>query len=142
MHDTTKQFLTYLDAKSFRYTFVHDADADPASDVVKLTFSGEQVDVTVTFFFDHDDEHASLRVFNLVKVPADKIPVMLTAVNQINNEYRFAKFCFDPDDNTIQAEMDCIFRKHDVDEICYEALLRIVNICHDVYPVFMKALWS
>lgn len=142
MHDTTKQFLAYLDTKSIRYTLVRDADAEPASDVVKVAFSGEQVDVTVTFFFDHDDEHASLRVFNLVKVPAGKISAMLTAVNQINNEYRFAKFCLDSDDNTIQAEMDCIFRQHDIDEICYEALLRMVNICNDAYPVFMKSLWA
>ncbi|MDO4836838.1 MAG: YbjN domain-containing protein [Clostridia bacterium] len=142
MHDATTQFLAYLDKRNVRYTLMRDADTEPASDVVKVAFSGEQVDVTVTFFFDHDNEHASLRVFNLVKVPAGKISAMLTAVNQINNEYRFAKFCLDPDDNTIQAEMDCIFRQHDIDEICNEAMVRIVNICNEAYPVFMKSLWS
>ncbi len=67
MHDTTKQFLAYLDAKSIRYTCVRDAEAEPASDVVKIAFSGEQVDVTVTVFFDHDNEHASLRVQTINK---------------------------------------------------------------------------
>ncbi len=67
MHDTTKQFLAHLDAKSIRYTCVRDAEAKPASDVVKIAFSGEQMDVTVTVFFDHDNEHASLRVQTINK---------------------------------------------------------------------------
>ena len=54
---------------------------------------------------------------------------MYPAINSLNRHFRFAKFVLDTDDNTIQVEMDTAFRSRDVGEICYELLIRMVDIC-------------
>ena len=77
-----------------------------------------------------------------MKIPESKVAAIYPVVNAINNKFRFAKFCIDTDDNTVQAEMDAAFRSHDVGEICRELLLRCVSICDDAYPDLMKALWA
>lgn len=64
------------------------------------------------------------------------------AINSLNKHFRFAKFVLDTDDNTIQAEWDAAFRSRDVGEICYELLIRMVDICDTAYPDLMKALWA
>lgn len=38
--------------------------------------------------------------------------------------------------------MDTAFRSRDVGEICYELLIRMVDICDTAYPDLMKALWA
>ena len=81
-------------------------------------------------------------MYDIVKVPEEKVDVMYPAINSLNRHFRFAKFVLDTDDNTIQVEMDTAFRSRDVGEICYELLIRMVDICDTAYPDLMKALWA
>lgn len=37
------------------------------------------------------------------------------------------RFSFDTEDNTVTAQADVVFRRHDVGEICLEMLLRCVR---------------
>lgn len=97
--------------------------------------------VRTVFYFDADAEAVAIRVFDIVKVPAEKADVMYPAINSLTKHFRFAKFVLDTDDNTIQAEWDAAFRSRDVGEICYELLIRMVDICDTAYPDLMKALW-
>ena len=98
--------------------------------------------VTIRFFFDTDCHGASLRVFDILKFTDEQRPKMLETINNLNQEYRFVKFCAQDDDNTVQMEMDLIFRDNDVAEICEEAMVRAYQICDDAYPTLMKARWS
>ena len=69
-------------------------------------------------------------------------PPWPAAVNAVNYRFRFAKFCIDTSDNTIQAELDTPFRAYDVGEICMELTARTVDICDKAYPDLMKAIWA
>ena len=95
----------------------------------------------VQIFFDSDCEGAAFRIFEVAKVPDGKIAGMLSALNTLNYQYRFAKFVLNPKDSTIQAEADTAFRAHDVDAVCMELLSRILDICDTAYPELMRALW-
>lgn len=141
MLSSTKQFIELLDAKGTKYTM--EAPTKNGKDVMTVSYRGDNMNsIRCTLFFDADCESVALRVFNIVKIPDGKLDSMFAAVNAINNRFRFAKFCIDTDDNTVQAEIDGAFRSQDAGEITRELLLRVVNICDDAYPDLMKALWA
>ena len=110
---------------------------------VECLASGENIsDIVIQFFFSDDSEDAGVRIFDIVKVPEMKSNKMIKVINDLNNKYRFAKFCLDTKDDTIQLEIDLIFRQHDIGVICMEAMLRALRICDDSYPELMKELWA
>ena len=136
------QFIDYMDQKGLKYDN-RGPVGDKGREVVDVSFSGENMNTIKTrFIFEEDGESVAIRVFDMVKVPAEKVDVMYPAINSLNRHFRFAKFVLDTDDNTIQAEMDTAFRSRDVGEICYELLIRMVDICDTAYPDLMKALWA
>lgn len=142
MLSSVSQFIDYMDQKGLKYDN-HGSVGDKGREVVDVSFGGENMNTIKTrFYFEADAESVAIRVFEIVKVPADKVDVMYPAINAVNKRFRFAKFVLDTDDNTIQAEMDAAFRSNDVGEICHELLFRMVDICDKAYPDLMKALWA
>lgn len=142
MHSSTRSFVDALDAKGIKYIYTAPSGKS-TKDIVKIVYGGDNMSsIELKFFFSDDSEDVAVRVFDIVKVPSGREAVMLRAVNEQNSRFRFAKFCLDTDDNTIQMEMDAAFRRHDVGEICTELLARGVKICDDAYPELMKAMWS
>lgn len=139
---SVSQFVNYLDHKGLKYNN-RGPFGDEGREVVDVSFRGENMDTIQTrFFFDPDNESVAIRVFDIVKVPAEKVDAMYSAINKVNKRFRFAKFVLDTNDNTIQAEMDGVFRANDVGEICHELLVRMIDICDKAYPDLMRGLWS
>ena len=141
MLSSTQQFIDILEAKGTKYTV--DEPTSNGKDVLTVSYGGENMStIRCRFFFDTDCQSVAIRVFDIVKIPESKLEAMYPVVNAVNNKFRFAKFCIDTKDSTIQAEMDASFRANDVGEICRELLSRCVNICDEAYPDLMKALWT
>ena len=70
-------------------------------------------------------------VISFDKADLDRV---LTAVNQINNDYRFVKFVVDESDYSVDAKIDCPLRDDDIaGEIAYDALFYIENIVDEAY---------
>lgn len=117
MHSSTQQFVRAMDAKDIKHS-----DPETAAggrETVTVIYSGENIpSIRMRFFFDQDCQDVAIRVFDLVKVPEAKLDVLLKAINAVNRRFRFAKFVLDTDDNSVQAELDAVFRSHDVGEIC------------------------
>lgn len=141
MYNSTQQFVDVLRERGIRFT--EKGRLESGSEVIELRYTGKNISTIVaTFFFDSDEKGVAVRVFDLVKVPEGKEDSMLRAINGQNNRFRFSKFCLNTKDNTIQMEMDGIFRRYDVGEICREMLVRAIQICDEAYPEFMKAMWT
>ena len=141
MLDATKKFTDLLVAKEIKYDYK--GTTESGKDIVIVRFSGEKMTSIVTqIFFDTDNQSAAFRIFDVVKVPGEKAAAMINTVNAVNCKYRFAKFCYETDDNTIQLEADAIFRANDVAPICHELMMRCIDICDEAYPEFMKGVWA
>ena len=129
MHSSTQQFVRAMDAKDIKHS-----DPETAAggrETVTVIYSGENIpSIRMRFFFDQDCQDVA------------KLDVLLKAINAVNRRFRFAKFVLDTDDNSVQAELDAVFRSHDVGEICLELMARCVDICDKAYPDLMKALWA
>lgn len=142
MHASTSKFIDGMKRKGIKYTY-EGQNERTKKDIVKVRYSGDNMDtIEVQYFFNDDCEDAAIRVFNMCRVPKDKIAGIYRVISAQNNHYRFAKFCLDESDNTIQMEMDPVFRANDVAEICLELLSRSVNICDEAYTEFMKFIYS
>ena len=140
MLSSTQQFIQALEAKTVKYEYIEEPGT--GKDVVVLSVGGKNIPtMRVQIFFDSDCEGAAFRIFEVAKVPECKTAGMLSALNTLNYQYRFAKFVLNPKDSTIQAEADTAFRAHDVDAVCMELLSRILDICDTAYPELMRALW-
>lgn len=138
---STQQFIQLLDEKGTKYTV--GSPTENGKDTMTVSYGGDNMpSIRCSFFFDKDSEGVAIRVFNIVKVPENKVNAMFPVVNALNNRFRFAKFCLDTNDNTVQAEIDGAFRSHDVGEVVRELMVRMVDICDKAYPDLMKALWS
>ena len=141
MYYSTEQCADFFDRQGIRYSVKEAAD-DNKRDIIRLSYAAENTDIIVHMFFSDDNEDVAIRVFGLVKVQEAKIPKMLDVINEQNRCFRFAKFCLNMDDHTIQVEIDAAFRSHNIGEICDELVSRIVSISQDAYAEFMKAMWS
>lgn len=141
MNRATKEFVKELERDDVKYRYI--GETDSGKDRMSVAFGGENMsDISVNFVFSEDNEDVALRIFDIVKVPENKTSKMLTVINNLNNQYRFAKFCFDTNDSTIQLEMDVPIRQGSIGPVCVEIMLRAVRICDKCYPELMKALWG
>lgn len=140
MISSARQFADTMGKKDIKYTH---STLSSGKDVLTIIFKGDNMSsIKVRFSFDTDNEAVAIRCFDIVTVPENKIGLILKVVNELNEEYRFCNFYLDTEDNTVTAQADVVFRKHDVGEICLEMLLRCVNIIDEGYPKLMKAMWA
>lgn len=141
MHLATQQFINVLEEKELKYTYQDTTES--GKDRLLVNFKGDNLEsISINFFFSDDNEDVGLRIFNIAKIPAGKTDKILHQLNALNNKYRFAKFCLDTNDNTVQLEMDTPFRGYEIGEVCYEILLRALQICDDSYPELARAIWA
>lgn len=142
MLQTTEEFIAYLEEQDVRYTIDENAQEDGV-DRLGILFGGENMGtVCMYFIFDEDEEGVAVRVFDIVKVPVAKIDAALQVICDLNNKYRFVKFCFNRKDNTVQAEIDAPIRPGMADVLCYELMARCLHVCDDAYPHLMHAIWQ
>lgn len=141
MLDSTRQFIRAMDAKDIKHSDIEVTQS--GMEKVTVIYTGDSIpSIRMIFFFNKDCEDVAIRVFDIVKLPENRVEGFFKVVNETNRRFRFAKFVLDTNDNTVQAEMDAAFRTHDVGEICLELMNRCVDICDKAYPDFMKALWA
>ena len=129
-------FTQYLDQKDVIYTY--QGKTDSGKDRVKISYDCENTSLTAQFVFDTDDEAVAVYIFNLYEARYSQIDDCKKLCNDMNAKYRFVKFYLDEKDNTITVQADAIFRSHDIGDICYELLLRSLDIADEAYPSFAE----
>ncbi len=97
--------------------------------------------VRVFIIFDEDDD-VSLRACDICKVPDNKKTSILKAISDMNSKYRWVRFYLDQDDMTITAATDALLEPETCGEEVFELLMRLVGICGETYPVFMRAIYA
>ena len=109
-----------------------DEDDDEEVDVV---FSGDYLDkIPVEAYFDPDLDVVSMRCWQVIFFDKKDLADVLALVNDLNSEYKFVKFVVDPEDESVDAEIDIPLREgEDAGELAYDALYYIVVIVDEAY---------
>lgn len=97
--------------------------------------------VRAQFISNDDDNDVSVRLYTLIHATDDSRDAILKVVNECNRKYRYCKFVLD-DDNDVNVEYDFLLRSENIGPMATEYFIRLMKIVENVYPLFMKALWS
>lgn len=98
-------------------------------------------EVTVQIFSTDDDDDAAIRIHRLCHAEPGKHASLLSAVNQANGDFRFAKFVLN-DNGDVSVQADLPLNVGNVGAAALEITMRLLNIIDNVYPAFMKAIWG
>lgn len=124
---TTKDFIRALEKNDLKYTY-KGIDSDKNETVI-VSFTDDFYDsVTIRFFFDEDEDKASIRIWNLIDVSAGESYATKT-LNKLNYDYKYATFVLDTTDNTVSVESDIYMDGTDGDKLLrlMDALLQILT---------------
>lgn len=113
-------------------------DADTL--VVHQGLDNANVRLNIACFTSQEDERSlQLKIYNLCK--ANYISETLRKkVNELNQKYRWYKVVIEEDN--IILSTDAIVTPNNVGEICLELTIRGINICNEIYPELMRAIWG
>ncbi|MBR1455628.1 MAG: hypothetical protein IJ594_00535 [Oscillospiraceae bacterium] len=129
-----QQLLDTFKAESIKYNYLGvDQDED---EHIRTTFVGDNLDVTVNFYFDDGLTDVSLRVWDVIEFEESDLAKVLITANDLNASYKWVKFVVYTEDCTVSAEMDATFGEDDAGEICLRDLYRIIDIVDLAYPEF------
>ena len=133
-------FKAHLDEKKIKYTYFEATGEQ--NETIKISTRGKNASsISLFFFVDKDGHSLNIKSFEIAKVPEGKLAEMYALLNQLNHEYRWAKFYLD-EDNDVTCEGDAILCEANAAEECFELLICFVDIIDVVYPELMKVIWG
>ncbi|MBQ7835949.1 MAG: YbjN domain-containing protein [Clostridia bacterium] len=127
--------MRYLDSEGIKYT-------DTGDFRLKIVYTGDNLKtIPVHVSFDKDgDPIVGLSCWEIANFK-NKEEAGIKACNQMNCDYRWVKFYLD-NDADILCSTDCYIDSANVGPMVLFRVRRIVNICDQAYPTFMRALWA
>lgn len=131
---STKSFLTLMDALSIKYMVGGMDSSNNELVVISNSDSELNFEYTVAFFFDSDEAHCSIRVWEIISFADVDFAKVLRTVNSLNTKFKYVKFYVDEDDNTVTASMDLIYTAETAGQVVMEGMLRAMSILEDSYP--------
>ena len=135
----TKAIEAAMKAKELKYS-IRESEKTSA---VRVGFDRDGFSAAFHFISSDDDTDVAVRILDLVTIPEPKRASILTTLNELNNEYRYLKFCLDGDgDVRVEYDFPVSTPMDQVGAFAYEVLARGVKICDDAYPRLMKAIWA
>lgn len=139
MLDTTAAFLEELNRINWKYRAPQ--ELENGKNVVSCGINGKSSHYDMHFFFDEDNHSVCVRVFELLRVPIDKKFQVMELINQLNTNYRWVKFFVNKEEN-VNVQMDAVISKETSGKIVVELMSRAFKIIDEVYPQFMRTIWS
>ena len=95
MLDSTRQFIQAMDAKNIKHSDIEVTQS--GMEKVTVIYTGHSIpSIRMIFFFNKDCEDVAIRVFDIVKLPENKIDGFFKVVNEANRRFRFLSSCWTP----------------------------------------------
>lgn len=128
-------FMRYMDSKGIKYV-------DKDEFILKITYTGDNLkSIPVFVFFDKDgDPMVEFKCWEIANFKGKEAQGIL-ACNEINDKYRWVKYCVDKDGDIV-ASVDAYIDDNTCGDECMRLVKRVVNITDEAYPTFAKALWA
>ena len=122
----------------------HNIEQHGDSESVCAGFAVEKGPLVVIRFISRDDDNdVAVRILSLFNdIPKKERIKVLKAINKVNCEMRYVKFCLD-DDGDINVEIDVPVRCSDdcLGKVACELFYRTMQIVRDKYELIVRALY-
>ena len=121
----------YLDRQGIKYTEVKD-------NVLRIVYNADNMNsIKILVIFDKDgDDDIAFRCFEITPFK-DREAAGMVVCNELNNQYRWVKFCIDKDSDIV-CEADAIVDMDSVGPEVMRIVKLMVNIVDKAYPTIMK----
>ena len=139
VYDSTRQFIDLLNEQGVVFTYNGIDDNGYEVFIVPNTDDEAGIEYELRFYFDPNNENASIRVWDLAKFNASEYNDAIVACNNCHLDWMYVTFMADVD-NTITAKLDLIYRGDSVAEVCWEGTLHIVSIITKAYNTYLYAV--
>lgn len=107
---------------------------------VHVGITTDTVSFDALFISRSEENDVAVRIFNIIRFPAEKLDAVFEQVNECNNRFRYLKFVVDTEQYTVDAEYDLLLSEEDPGEPAVEILVRSANIIETCYPLLMGVL--
>ena len=143
IYKTTKCLLDELDNNEWNYRLVPHTEERP-NDRVVVTMSVKNLpSVPITVFFQPNEERVAMYAYNVYKCPDDKLYLMPALIDELHEQYVFARWTLDKNDNTLQAEWyGSVFGGNETGRICKSAIGRLSSVVDDCFPIIMRTMYA
>lgn len=128
-------FESYLNEENIKYT-----EIDSNSVSIKYDLDKTSINYLVAFD-DHDDSLVAIRAFKFVRLPDDKYADVLILCDAFNKKYRWVKF-YTSNFTEVVISADAIVDPVSPGEELVGLIHRLNRISNEVYPQFMKIIWT
>lgn len=93
----------------------------------------------IVMMFGADGTEFNIRVFQLAKVPTERVRPMLRTLNELNGAYAWVRFFVDGD-NEVTAAQDAIITPGTAARVCWEMLGRMLSVLSEAQKEIDKVL--
>ena len=93
MLKSTEEFVCFLNQNNLKYC-LDSINANGNEQITMCITSQTLSDIKIYFLFDSNNQIVYIRIWNLLKIPDQFNSIALTIINELNNTYRFVRFCW------------------------------------------------
>ncbi|WP_404336544.1 YbjN domain-containing protein [Planococcus rifietoensis] len=98
--------------------------------------------VVLAVSFDESEEIVEIYTFNIAEInDAYKKESTIKLINELNRDYRYSKFQLD-ENGKVSSSYALMFEDNFNPNIVVRQLVMALNSAEEVYPKFMKLVWS
>lgn len=130
-------FVAYMESKDMKVQFL-----DEEERLIRLGFDLENTEISIFVQFGEDESDVHFEGRDFVKVPKGKEELIYRVCNKCNDNYRWAKFVWDEENNALCCRCDAVIQLDTCAEEIFEIIARMASIVDNAYPLFMKTLWA
>ena len=136
-YELAKVVAAYMDSVDWTYDL-----AGEDQEVILTGVAGEKniKGLRLAVFFDQE-RTANVVSRDYIHVPEDKVETMYPVMNDLNRQYRWAKFVID-EEGDIRLEADAVLDMGSCGEEVEEILFRLTHIADEAYPVIMSRIFG
>lgn len=135
--DLFQEMTDFFDAEDIKYSIIDRADNFAAIRYAPSPWKkdgGIRTRVSIDFDENPKDDGSVTVHFASLRVAAcdeERAPEAFVRINELNRRYRWVKFWFRPEDNTLNADADAILFPGSVGKECKQYALRLSDILED-----------
>ena len=137
MNQSAKAFMERLDKQHLRYEQRRQPDGSICLLLEVANHSGDMY--SIVMMFGADGTEFNIRVFQLAKVPTERVRPMLRTLNELNAAYAWVRFFLDGDQE-VTAAQDAIVSPDSAAVVCWEMLGRMLSVLGEAQKQIDKVL--
>lgn len=136
---STQLIIDALNEKKWKHEVQLHNENTPR-DRIYLSFNAEHMpNIRIIVVCDESGRRVGLHVYDIMKLPHAEPAELYQLIQKMHFEFIFARWMFDENDKTIQAEWYTHMNgTADAGRIVVEGIRRLVSLVDDAYPLLMK----